>query len=189
MDEINLGTMISENVNSERNLRVTTKKIIYNEKKSISESSSISFLGINVPTQVILIMNNIFTIKDLLEYNVMELLFQFNRISLFTVAILKNKMNELGYHLKGEEIVDYSDYLDNKRQKALNCCDKIILDKKRLMETIKKGEEEIKCHGNNKNQLKAKLEEAYKLEQDLDFVIEALLNHVCEIRESDHTLT
>lgn len=82
-----------------------------------------------------LFINYIDTVEDLLKYNVEELL-NIENISLFTIAVLKKSLNELGYHLKGEEIVDYADYFDSERVEPLKCCDVIIKNKRKLQKKI-----------------------------------------------------
>lgn len=127
-----------------------------------------------------LIVNNIYTVEDLLKYDV-EGLLKIEDISLFNIAILKKKLNELGYHLRGEEIVEFDDYYDSEREEPLKCCDVIVKKKRELEKRIIEVEidNEKSYKEDNQNYLNA----LYSLEKDLNYAFETLLNYVREKRE------
>lgn len=127
-----------------------------------------------------LIVNNIYTVEDLLKYDV-EGLLKIEGISLFSIAVLKKKLNELGYHLKGEEIVEFDDYYDSEREKPLKCCDVIVRKKRELEKRI--IEVEIDNEKSYKEDNQNYLNVLYSLEKDLDYAFETLLNYVREKRE------
>lgn len=129
-----------------------------------------------------LIVNNIYTVEDLLKYDV-EGLLKIEGISLFSIAVLKKKLNELGYHLKGEEIVEFDDYYDSEREKPLKCCDVIVGKKRELEKRI--IEVEIDNEKSYKEDNQNYLNVLYSLEKDLDYAFETLLNYVREKREKN----
>lgn len=127
-----------------------------------------------------LLVNNIYTVEDLLKYDV-EGLLKIEGISLFNIAVLKNKLNELGYHLRGEEIVEFDDYYDDEREKPLKCCDVIVEKKRELEKRI--IEVEIDNENSYREDNQKYLNVLYNLEKDLDYAFETLLNYVREKRE------
>lgn len=136
-----------------------------------------------------LIANNIDTMEDLLKYNVEELL-KIDGISLFSIAVLKKKLNELGYHLKGEEIVEYTDYYDSEKEEPLKCCDVIVKKKRELEKRIREVENEMEIEIKKiyrgsplLKEYQTYLDGLYNLEKELDYAFVTLLNYVQEKRE------
>ncbi len=138
-----------------------------------------------------LVTNSIYTVEDLLKYDVVELL-KIDGISLFSIAVLKMKLNELGYHLKGEAIVNFDDYHDSEREEPLKCCDVILKKKRELKKRIIDVEKEMeKTHRKDSPILKdyqTYLDGLYNLEKELDNVFETLLNYVQEKRKEKNSL-
>lgn len=162
------------------------------ESEKINERTSIYSLSLG-PVDVTLLMNNIETLGDLLNCNVKKLL-EIDGITLVTIARISKRLNELGYHLEGEDIVIYDDYLDNERKEPLKCCDVIIKKQRELKSRIAEIKNEMQSSNsysfkeNRVKQLQNYLIELANLEYELDGALEILLNYVHEKREKSSSL-
>ncbi len=73
-----------------------------------------------------LISNNILTLADLEKYSIMDLL-KIDDICFLNLVHIKATLNgDYNIHLIGEELIDYSDMDDEKRNSLLKRCDLMI---------------------------------------------------------------
>lgn len=145
------------------------------------------------PVDVTLLMNDIKTLGDLLNCDIEKLL-EIDGITLVTIATIRKKLNELGYHLEGEDIVSYTDYLDRERKEPLKCCDVIIKKKREVKARIAEIKNEIQSSKyfvfkeKRVKELQNYFMELSNLEYELDGALEILLNYVHEKREKSSSL-
>lgn len=95
------------------------------DKTNISDTALLGELKEN------LIKNYINTIGDLKKISVVELL-SLGNISIYDVQCIKDVLNPNGYHLIGEELIEFKDFYNAERNALLNHCQVLIDQRNRI---------------------------------------------------------
>lgn len=100
-------------------------------KDAVNMGTYIQETSLGICPKTDLIENHIFTVGELLDFSVIEL-FCFNNLNLFDVACIKKFLNSYGYHLVGEDLVEYSDYYYPERIVLLKQCNILIQQRNKI---------------------------------------------------------